>query len=201
MSIMASLGTILSFALNIYLWMILARVLISWISPDPYNPVVRFLVETTEPVLGFFRRWIPPIGMLDLSPIWAMLSIQVVQRLISTLFNPAASTSSALLSVAMEVVYLLHMLVTIFLLLMVIRVGMNIYSWNRFRKGQRSVFDLYNPGIRFLFSVTEGLLRPMRRWVPTFRGLDLTPVVGVAIILLVLIALQDGVALLLLGMG
>lgn len=200
MSISASLGTILSFALTIYLWLILGRVLLSWVSPDPYNPIVQFLAVVTEPVLGFFRRWIPPIGFLDLSPVWAMIAIQLLQRMVASLFNPMVSTATALLALGLELIYLLHMLVTLFLLLMLIRVGMNFYSWYLFRHGRRSVINLYNPGIRFLFTVTESLLRPMRRWVPTLHGLDVTPVLGAVIIITVLMAMQTGV-LLLTGQG
>jgi YggT family protein len=60
--------------LNVYWFILLARIILSWTttmwSPPPaLTPVIRFIYEVTEPVLAFFRRFIPPIGMIDISPI------------------------------------------------------------------------------------------------------------------------------------
>lgn len=69
--------------LNLYMWAIIIRALLSWVSPDPYNPIVRFLERLTEPVLRPLRRLLPPhrIG-IDLSPLVAVLAIQfLVQTL------------------------------------------------------------------------------------------------------------------------
>jgi YggT family protein len=63
------------------LWIaILIRVLLSWFPIDPSNPIIRVLFEVTEPVLAPFRRVIPRIGMLDLSPLAALLVIQLIQQ-------------------------------------------------------------------------------------------------------------------------
>jgi YggT family protein len=62
------------------LWVaILIRVLLSWFPIDPSNPIIRVLFEVTEPVLAPFRRVIPRIGMFDLSPLAALLVIQLIQ--------------------------------------------------------------------------------------------------------------------------
>ncbi|MDX9703821.1 MAG: YggT family protein [Candidatus Auribacterota bacterium] len=69
--------------LNLYQLILLARVLISWVSPDPYNPIVRFLYSVTDPILVPLRRIIPPLGgMIDLSPMIAMLLIQLIIQLL-----------------------------------------------------------------------------------------------------------------------
>lgn len=63
------------------LWIaILIRVLLSWFPIDPYNPIIKVLFEITEPVLAPFRRVIPRIGMFDLSPLAALLVIQLIQQ-------------------------------------------------------------------------------------------------------------------------
>jgi len=49
--------------LTLYMWLIIIRALISWVNPDPYNPIVRFLYRVTEPVLYQVRKWIPLRGM------------------------------------------------------------------------------------------------------------------------------------------
>ena len=77
---LSALATVLGIALEIYMWVIIARALISWVSPDPYNPVVRFLHSITEPVLYRVRKAVPMHGMgLDLSPILVILAIYFLQ--------------------------------------------------------------------------------------------------------------------------
>jgi len=69
-------------AFYVYYILILVRVVLSYIRTDPYHPLVRFVYEVTEPVLGFFRRLIPPLGMVDLSPIVALFALELVRGLI-----------------------------------------------------------------------------------------------------------------------
>jgi YggT family protein len=70
--------------LDLYSYVIIAAALISWVSPDPRNPIVMFLRQITEPVLAPFRRLLPPwkTGGLDLSPVIVLLVIQFVERVI-----------------------------------------------------------------------------------------------------------------------
>ena len=82
---------ILNLGLTIYMWLIVARAILSWVSPDPYNPIVRFLYSATEPVLGWVRRHVPIVfGGLDLSPILVLLAIVFLQRfLVASLMDLA----------------------------------------------------------------------------------------------------------------
>jgi YggT family protein len=61
---------------------ILARVLLSWVRISPYHPAVEFLYRITEPILAPLRRIIPPVGMVDISPIIAMLLLQIIQQVL-----------------------------------------------------------------------------------------------------------------------
>jgi YggT family protein len=61
---------------------ILARVLLSWIRVSPYHPAVEFLYRITEPILAPLRRAIPPIGMVDISPVIALILLQVIQQVL-----------------------------------------------------------------------------------------------------------------------
>jgi YggT family protein len=74
----------LGWLLGLYSWVIIAAALITWVSPDPRNPVVMFLRQVTEPVLGPVRRLLPPwkTGGLDFSPLIVILAIQFVERVI-----------------------------------------------------------------------------------------------------------------------
>ncbi|UCZ56833.1 YggT family protein [Desulfurispirillum indicum] len=77
-----TLVSTISFVINIYTWILIARVFMSWINPDPYNPVVQFIYRITEPVLEPFRRIIPPLGGVDLSPIVVFILIRFLENLI-----------------------------------------------------------------------------------------------------------------------
>jgi YggT family protein len=76
-----ALATILDSVLYLYMLIIIARALLSWVNPDPYNPIVRFLYNITEPVLGWVRRRVPIVfGGLDLSPVLVILAIYFLQQ-------------------------------------------------------------------------------------------------------------------------
>lgn len=80
-NLVSALATVLDLLLNVYMWIIVARAIISWVSPNPYNPIVNFLYMATEPVLRYARRIIPPIGgSLDLSPILVLVAIVFLRQ-------------------------------------------------------------------------------------------------------------------------
>jgi len=69
-NLLNAVAILFHYVLTLYLWIIIARAVISWVNPDPYNPIVRFLYQATEPVLYRIRRAIPLPGMgIDFSPI------------------------------------------------------------------------------------------------------------------------------------
>ena len=88
-----AIAKVLSIVLNLYMWLIIIRALASWFSPDPYNPIYQFLIRITEPVLGYIRRFLPMrAGMMDLSPIVALLAIIFLQTfLVQSLYGIAMS--------------------------------------------------------------------------------------------------------------
>jgi YggT family protein len=69
---------LLDYVLYIYMWIIIIRALISWVNPDPWNPIVRFLYQVTEPVLRPIRRRLPFTG-IDFSPVVVILGIYFLQ--------------------------------------------------------------------------------------------------------------------------
>jgi len=75
-----AIAVVLDLALTLYLWLIVARAVLSWVSPDPYNPIVRFIHNVTEPVLYQIRKRVPVnFGGIDLSPIIVILAIYFLQ--------------------------------------------------------------------------------------------------------------------------
>jgi YggT family protein len=83
---------ILHTIINIYIWVIIIAALITFVRPDPYNPIVQILFRLTNPVYAFIRRYIPTIfGGLDIAPIIVILSLQFIDlfavKLLFTLVN------------------------------------------------------------------------------------------------------------------
>jgi len=80
---LTAIAKVLDIVLTIYMWVVIARAVLSWVSPDPYNPIVRFIHKVTEPVLYQIRRRIPvSFGGIDFSPIIVFLAIIFLQRFV-----------------------------------------------------------------------------------------------------------------------
>ena len=78
-NVLLGIATVLDYALWFYMWVIIARALISWVNPDPWNPIVQFLDRATEPVLSPIRRRLGWRMGLDLAPLIAIVAITFVQ--------------------------------------------------------------------------------------------------------------------------
>lgn len=78
-NVLTAVATILDYVLWLYMWVIIARALISWVNPDPWNPIVQFLDRATEPVLAPIRRWVGWRMGIDVSPIIVILIITFLQ--------------------------------------------------------------------------------------------------------------------------
>ena len=79
---LSALATVIHYVLEIYIYVVVARALISWVNPDPWNPIVQFLVKVTEPALAPIRRIIGRRVGLDLSPFVLILILVFLQRAI-----------------------------------------------------------------------------------------------------------------------
>ena len=91
-ALFGALALMVNMALEILVWIIIARALISWVSPDPYNPIVQTLNRITEPVLEPFRRLVPihSIGV-DISPILAIIVVYGVRYFLVQVLNNTAN--------------------------------------------------------------------------------------------------------------
>lgn len=90
---LVAVAHILDILLTVLYWLILIRALISWVNPDPYNPIVQFLYKTTEPILYPIRKILPVTFRfgIDISPIIAFLAIMFLKSfLVRTILDLAA---------------------------------------------------------------------------------------------------------------
>ncbi|MBU1041796.1 MAG: YggT family protein [Proteobacteria bacterium] len=82
--IVLKLVQLVSTLLTLYMWVVIISALLSWVNPDPYNPIVRFLRNITDPVYAKIRRLMPfvVVGGMDLSPVVVIVAIQILSALL-----------------------------------------------------------------------------------------------------------------------
>jgi YggT family protein len=171
-----------------YILAVLLRFLLQWARADFYNPLVQVLVKLTNPLLLPLRRYIPGYRGLDMAAVVLMLLLQLLELLlIAWLFGQPVTVSGLLVRALAE---LLDLLLTALLWAVIIQA---ILSW--FNP------DVRQPVVRLLYQLTEPVLRPARRLLPPFSGLDLSPLLVIIVLqlgrILLLAPLQDiGLALL-----
>lgn len=91
-NLLKALAFVVDSVLSIYFWIVIISALLSWVRPDPYNPIVRFIYSITEPVFYRVRKWVPfvYISGFDLSPIVVLLAIEFLKIfLVQTLYQLA----------------------------------------------------------------------------------------------------------------
>ncbi|RLB83364.1 MAG: YggT family protein [Deltaproteobacteria bacterium] len=92
-NLLKAIAVVLNYVLHFYMWIVIARAVLSWVNPDPYNPIVRFIHNVTEPLLYRIRTRLPiDFGGIDFSPIIVILGIIFLQHfLVSSLFRISAN--------------------------------------------------------------------------------------------------------------
>ena len=85
-TVLVSVLEFINLIIGIYIWVVIIAALITWVQPNPYNPIVRFLWNVTEPVYRYIRRYIPTnFGGFDIAPIILILALQFLQILINNI--------------------------------------------------------------------------------------------------------------------
>lgn len=86
--IASGLGGIIHSLLSIYIWVVIIGALLSWVRPDPYNPIVQIIYRLTEPAYAFIRRMFPTVfNGLDLAPLILIILLQVVDVILVNIIN------------------------------------------------------------------------------------------------------------------
>jgi len=87
-AILISILQFINLIIGIYIWVVIIAALITWVQPNPYNPIVRFLWNVTEPVYRYIRRYIPTtFGGFDIAPIILILGLEFLQILINNIIR------------------------------------------------------------------------------------------------------------------
>ena len=86
--IIQGIGGIFLTLVNIYIWVVIIAALISFVNPDPYNPIVQFLHRVTQPAYRLVRRYIPTVfNGIDLAPLVIVIGLQIFMVIVATLLN------------------------------------------------------------------------------------------------------------------
>lgn len=156
-------GNALSFAANIYIWIIIARVLLTWINPNPYSPVMRFLSKLVDPVLNRARKMLPfTLGGIDFSPILAIIVIGLLGFVLGkglVLIGQGAPVTVLAPLLAMAVISFIDSIAWLIIILMIARVVMSLVNPAP-----------YNPLVLIVYGLTEPLLAPLRGFFPRGPG-------------------------------
>jgi len=166
-------GQLLHIALTVYLWIIIIGALISWVNPDPYNPVVRFLRRATDPLFFWLRRHIPLIaGGIDFSPVIAIaLIIFLGSSLVPILIEGGNIPANVLIGFGQSV----SMLLNFYLVVVILSAVLSFVSPNP-----------YNPVVRIISALTFPVFSWFRRRLPlVYGGIDFTPALVIVLILLI----------------
>lgn len=161
----ASLIYLISTITDLYVTAILLRLLLQWVKADFYNPLSQFLVKVTNPVLVPARRIIPSVGKLDTASVVVMLLLELLQLVVISLLSKTDFGFQFLLLFAVRKL-LIALLLTYFVLI----IARVIISWFAARSR--------HPLIPLVYQLTEPVLRPINRFLPSMGGVDLSPLIA-----------------------
>ena len=86
-ALLTSIFTLIFSIIFLYKWVVIISALLTWVKPDPYNPIVQILYRLTEPVYAFIRRYIPTVfGGIDLAPLILIFGLIFIETLLKNLF-------------------------------------------------------------------------------------------------------------------
>jgi YggT family protein len=172
---MIGLLTLLHYAIWLYMIAVIVRVLLTWVNPDPWNPLVRFLRRATDPALYFIRRNIPqPRSRIDLSPILLIIGLALIDTFI---VKTVADLSWHLpVSVTRNLLYAfviaMQSILRIYMIIIIIRA---VISWVN--------PDPYNFLVRAVYELSEPVLYRVRSLLPVSGGgFDFSPVIVIILI-------------------
>jgi YggT family protein len=172
-NILPVLGQLLHVLLTVYLWIVIIGALISWINPDPYNPIVRFLRNATDPVFSWLRRNFPLIiGGIDLSPI---VVIALIIFFDIAMVKSLAEQGNILPNILIGLGQSIYVLLNFYMWIVIIAAVTTFVNPNP-----------YNPIVRFLHAVTSPVFAWFRRRLPLrIGGFDFSPAVVIIIIIII----------------
>lgn len=149
---------------QLYLLVLLLRLLLPWLGADFRNPIAQAILKLTSPVVVPLRRIIPPVGRLDTATVLVAIIVQYVTIVVLLMITGSFGMAGFMPIAVTTIVNLVILVLNLFVFAILIRV---ILSW--VSPGG------YNPAVAIIHTLTDPVLRPFRRIIPPLGGLDLSP--------------------------
>jgi YggT family protein len=161
-----ALTYLISTLFDLYIMSIILRLILQWVRADFYNPLSQFLVKITNPLLVPFRRAIPSMGKLDTAAVVLAVLLEVLSLFIITSLNSLELAWPQLILLALTKLLMAVLWLYFFLILAVV-----ILSW----VGQ----GVRHPIIPLVYQLTDPVLKPIRKIIPSIGGFDLSPLIAI----------------------
>lgn len=161
---------------RLYILVLLLRLVLPWVRADFRNPLAQAILRLTSPLVVPLRRIVPPIGRVDTATVLIAYVIQYLTLVVIILIHGRTPQFAPVALLA--IVELVILTVNLFVFAILIRV---ILSW--------VAPGTYNPATAMITTLTEPVLRPFRRMLPSMGGLDLSPLFAMIILVALTILL------------
>ncbi|MCK5812624.1 MAG: YggT family protein [Cocleimonas sp.] len=179
MNVLQQIGAFLIETLfSLYIGAVVLRMLLGYARANFYNPLSQFLVKVTNPVLVPMRRFIPSVGKIDTSAIVLALGLTMIKMALLSLI--VFGTIPFLVVILGSIIDLAKVIIWIYLIALLVQAVM---SWVGSAHG--------NPVAPLVQSLTEPLLRPVRKVIPAMGALDLSPLVVIILLNILLIIINN----------
>lgn len=179
MNVLQQIGAFLIETLfSLYIGAVVLRMLLGYAGANFYNPLSQFLVKVTNPVLVPLRRFIPSIGKIDTAAIVLALGLTLIKIILLSIIVLGSVNIIGVLFAS--IIDLLKVIIWVYIISLLIQAVM---SWIGSAHG--------NPVAPLVQSLTEPLLRPVRRVIPNIGALDLSPLVVILILNILLIIIDN----------
>lgn len=165
----SALVFVVSSLAQLYLFVLLIRLLLPWLGADFRNPLAQGVLKITSPLVVPLRRVIPPIGRIDTATLLVTFAIlyATIFLILSIQQIPANFAQIAISAL----VYLPLLTLRLYTFLIIVRV---VLSWVS--------AGGYNPAVAIIYTLTDPVLRPIRRIIPVMGGFDLSPIFAIILV-------------------
>jgi YggT family protein len=155
---------------HLYILVLLLRLLLPWLNGDYRNPLVQAIMKLTSPVVVPLRRLVPPVGRVDTATLLIAFAVQYLTILVILLIKGVTASIPPIALTAL--IDLVMITIRLFVFAILIRI---ILSW--ISPGT------YNPATAIITTLTDPVLRPLQRFIPSIGGLDLSPLFAMILLM------------------
>ena len=165
----SALTFIVSSVAQLYLFVLILRLLLPWLGADFRNPLAQGILKITSPLVVPLRRVIPPIGRIDTATLLVTFFVLYLTIFVILLIQNITPDFARI--AASAIVYLPLLTLRLYTFLIIVRVVLSWVSTGG-----------YNPAVAIIYTLTDPVLRPIQRFLPSMGGFDLSPIFAIILV-------------------